>query len=83
MFCGDKSIIRADYMIDDHGNNLRTFQGTGVLFTASHNLHEQDFVRVNDWLEVRDLLSSRNGTTEWLSCRRSKRKAFGFWLPER
>ena len=54
IFCGDKSIIDAEYMIDDHVFNLETFRGKGLLFTASHNIHEQRFTRVNDWLEVRD-----------------------------
>lgn len=54
VFCGDKSIIRADYMIDDHASNLRSFQGKGLLYTASHNVHETEFTRVNNWLEVRD-----------------------------
>lgn len=52
VFCGDKSIIRADYMIDDHANNLHTFQGTGLLYTASHNIHETAFTRVNNWEEI-------------------------------
>lgn len=54
VFCGDKSIIRADYMIDDHASNLRSFQGKGLLFTASHNVDETEFTRLNNWLEVRD-----------------------------
>ncbi len=54
VFCGDKSIIRADYMIDDHASNLRSFQGKGLLYTASHNVHETEFTRLNNWLEVRD-----------------------------
>lgn len=54
VFCGDKSIILADYMIDDHVKNLEKFQGTGLLFTASHNAHEERFLRVNDWGEVRE-----------------------------
>lgn len=53
VFCGDKSIIRADYMIDDHPSNLRKFEGKGLLFTASHNIHETEFTRVNNWEEVR------------------------------
>lgn len=53
VFCGDKSIIRADYMIDDHIHNLTSFTGQGLLFTASHNVAERGFVRVDDWLEVR------------------------------
>jgi 5'(3')-deoxyribonucleotidase len=53
VFCGDKSIIKADYMIDDHPHNLETFQGKGLLFTAYHNVDEGRFERVNNWREVR------------------------------
>ena len=54
VFCGDKSIIKTDWLIDDHVHNLETFIGTSIVFTASHNIHEQRFDRVNNWLEVRD-----------------------------
>lgn len=53
VFCGDKSIIQADYMIDDHVFNLKKFTGKGLLFTASHNVMENRFTRVNNWEEVR------------------------------
>lgn len=53
VFCGDKSIVHGDYMIDDKVKNLAGFNGTGLLFTASHNVEEQNYHRVNDWLEVR------------------------------
>ena len=53
VFCGDKSVIRADYMIDDHAFNLRAFTGKGLLYTASHNVHETEFTRVDNWLDVR------------------------------
>lgn len=53
VFCGDKSIINADFMIDDHVRNLLSFQGKGLLFTASHNVDETRFERVNNWQEVR------------------------------
>lgn len=52
VFCGDKSIIQADYMLDDHAFNLRTFQGKGLLYTAPHNIHETAFTRLNNWEEV-------------------------------
>ncbi|MEM1217812.1 MAG: 5'(3')-deoxyribonucleotidase [Bacteroidota bacterium] len=52
IFCGDKSIIRTDYMIDDHAFNLETFQGKGLLFTAHHNVEEKRFTRLNNWAEV-------------------------------
>ena len=53
VLCGDKSIIKADYMIDDHAFNLRSFAGKGLLYTAPHNVNETDFTRVNNWEEVR------------------------------
>lgn len=52
IFCGDKSIFNAEYMIDDHPRNLETFQGKGLLFSAAHNHGEQRFTRVNNWKEV-------------------------------
>lgn len=53
VFCGDKSIIKADYLIDDHVRNLKKFSGKGVLYTASHNIYDSTFDRVNNWKEVR------------------------------
>lgn len=53
VFCGDKSVIQADYLIDDHVFNLEAFSGQGILYTASHNIHENRFVRVNHWQDVR------------------------------
>ncbi|RDC66297.1 5' nucleotidase, NT5C type [Adhaeribacter pallidiroseus] len=54
VFCGDKSIIRADYLIDDLERNLKTFTGTGLLFTAPHNAHVEGYTRLNNWQEVVD-----------------------------
>lgn len=56
VFCGHKYMIQADYLIDDHEKNLYTFTGTPLLFTAPHNLHINDFKRVNNWKEVELLL---------------------------
>ena len=52
VFCGDKSIVQADYMIDDHAFNLEKFEGKPLLYTSSHNVHETRFRRVNNWEEV-------------------------------
>jgi 5'(3')-deoxyribonucleotidase len=54
VFCGDKSILRADYLIDDQPHNLLRFEGQGLLYTAPHNLGAAGFTRVNDWREVAD-----------------------------
>lgn len=52
IFCGSKSIIGTDYMLDDHAFNLEHFKGIPLLFTANHNLNEQRFTRLNSWEEV-------------------------------
>lgn len=52
IFCGDKSIFNAEYMIDDHPRNLETFRGKGLLFSALHNHGEERFTRVNNWQDV-------------------------------
>jgi 5'(3')-deoxyribonucleotidase len=52
VFCGDKSIIDTDYMIDDHIKNLDRCKGKGLLFTACHNININHYERLNDWKEV-------------------------------
>jgi 5'-nucleotidase len=52
VFCGNKSILRADYLIDDLPRNLLRFEGQGLLYTAPHNLKAEGFTRVKDWQEV-------------------------------
>jgi len=52
VFCGDKKMIKADYMIDDHAKHLQYFSGKPLLFTAPHNLNEHRFERLNNWKEV-------------------------------
>ena len=52
VFCGDKGILRADYLIDDMPRNLLRFEGTGILYSAPHNRATQGFTRVENWLEV-------------------------------
>jgi 5'(3')-deoxyribonucleotidase len=52
VFCGNKCILRADYLIDDLPRNLQRFEGQGLLFTAPHNLNETAYTRVNNWGEV-------------------------------
>jgi 5'(3')-deoxyribonucleotidase len=53
VFCGDKSIIAAEYMIDDNVRHLRSFRGEGILYTAPHNVYERAFRRVDNWEDVR------------------------------
>ena len=52
VFCGSKKILKADFLIDDNPRNLEMFSGTGILFTAHHNIYETHFIRVNGWNEI-------------------------------
>lgn len=52
VFCGSKTIVEADIMIDDYDKNLRHFKGRQLLFTAPHNVHLADYERVNNWEDV-------------------------------
>lgn len=56
VFCGDKSILNADYLIDDHAYHFKKFTGQGILFTSPHNLNEKWNPRVNNWKEVERML---------------------------
>ena len=60
VFCGDKRILRADYLIDDMPRNLTRFDGKGLLFTAPHNVGVTGFMRVNNWQEVADYFAGED-----------------------
>ena len=58
VFCGDKNIVRADIMIDDHFKNLDHFDGRTILFTQPHNMliTNARHIRVGSWGEIEKLL---------------------------
>ena len=56
VFCGDKSVLAVDYLIDDYSRHFERLSGEGILFTAPHNLNETRYRRVNDWVDVRKML---------------------------
>ncbi len=61
VLCGDKSIINAEYMIDDNIYHLRRFAGEKILFDSPHNWHVTDAVhRVRNWEEVLAFFRKRN-----------------------
>ena len=55
VFCGDKSVLRTEYLIDDNPRQLRRFSGEGILYTSPTNLHVTGYQRVNNWLDVEKL----------------------------
>jgi 5'-nucleotidase len=60
IFCGDKSILRADYLIDDQPSNFLNFEGTGLLYSAPHNLTVTGYTRVDNWQQVAEYFSTRS-----------------------
>ena len=59
IFCGDKGIVNADYLIDDSSRHFRFFSGQGVLFTAPHNINEATKVRVDNWQDVKTYFADK------------------------
>lgn len=64
VFCGDKGIVDADYLIDDQGRHFRHFAGTGILFTAPHNVRQPVPLRADNWQEVLAILKARHPRSE-------------------
>ncbi|MBJ7536292.1 5' nucleotidase, NT5C type [Marinomonas transparens] len=60
VFCGDKSIINADYLIDDTPKHLDGFDGEGLLFHAFHNMNAEGYQRVHSWTEILEKLRIDN-----------------------
>jgi 5'(3')-deoxyribonucleotidase len=59
VFCGDKSIVDADYLIDDRSRHFARFKGQPLLFAAPHNAAETRYPRVVSWQEVREYFGER------------------------
>jgi 5'(3')-deoxyribonucleotidase/uncharacterized protein with PQ loop repeat len=56
VFCGDKSILNADFLIDDRPRHFEHFVGTGILFTAPHNVNRPAKLRADNWGDVTRIL---------------------------
>ena len=52
VFCGDKSILRADFLIDDNPRQLKRFHGEGILFSSPANALVTGYRRVHNWIDV-------------------------------
>jgi 5'(3')-deoxyribonucleotidase/uncharacterized protein with PQ loop repeat len=57
IFCGDKGVVDADYLIDDRARHFTRFKGRPLLFSAPHNSAETRYPRVDSWAEVRELFA--------------------------
>jgi 5'(3')-deoxyribonucleotidase/uncharacterized protein with PQ loop repeat len=59
VFCGDKNIIDADILVDDRSRHFKGFRGTGILFSAPHNMAEKATLRADNWNEVLQIILGR------------------------
>lgn len=58
VFCGDKGIVDADYLIDDRARHFDRFKGKPLLFSAPHNAAETRYPRVTSWEEIRQIFAT-------------------------
>jgi len=49
VFCGEKSILDVDYLVDDTPAHFEGMRGAGLLFDAPHNRVERRYHRVHGW----------------------------------
>jgi len=54
----DKSLIRADYLVDDRYENVRDFEGQGILVNRAHNRHISGYDRIDGLWQLPDWLHS-------------------------
>jgi 5'-nucleotidase len=52
VFCGDKRIFAADFLIDDSPHHFTHFGGQGILFDAPHNRTATEHERVHNWQQI-------------------------------
>ncbi len=55
VFCGSKSIVHGDYMIDDLVRNFTGFNGKKYLFSGPHNSEITGYDRLNSWKEAAEV----------------------------
>jgi|SRR5664279_133889 len=60
VLCGNKSLIRADLMIDDHFKNLDNFTGETLMYIQPHNINNKNhnYKTVSSWLEIEKIFIS-------------------------
>lgn len=64
VFCGDKAILNADYLIDDNPRQFKNFKGEGILYASPHNALITSYRRVESWLEVERMFLGDNASLE-------------------
>lgn len=55
IFCGDKKVVKADFLIDDNVRQLQSFTGEGILYSQPYNEYCTEFKRIQNWQEIKNL----------------------------
>ena len=57
VLCGNKNLIKADLMIDDHFKNLDNFEGDTIMYIQPHNINNtsHNYKTVSSWTEIEKL----------------------------
>lgn len=66
IFCGEKSVLNVDYLVDDTSSHFAAMRGTGLLFDAPHNRLEHRYYRVKGWAALEQAI-------EWHESRKHNR----------
>jgi 5'-nucleotidase len=63
VLCGNKSLIKADIMIDDHFKNLDYFEGETIMYIQPHNINStgHKHKKVFSWNDIEKLLLQDDG----------------------
>jgi 5'-nucleotidase len=61
IFCGEKSVLDVDYLIDDTPGHFVGLRGVGLLFDAPHNRGHESGYRVRGWSEVPGAIAWHEG----------------------
>lgn len=59
VFCGEKSIVEAAWLVDDNAHQFPRFRGQALLFDAPHNRAVTGYPRVRSWAEVEEAVLAR------------------------
>lgn len=59
VFTRNKSIVGANWLIDDKVANFKGFNGISLLFDAPHNQTEKGYTRMLNWKMIRDYFHVR------------------------
>lgn len=81
VFCGDKGLVDADYLIDDRARHFARFKGEPLLYSAPHNAAETRYPRVDSWQEVRQFFARLDDGTEPAAERSARAQRLGVTTP--